>query len=130
MPAPLRINYRKASRRLVVSFQHAEYELAAEYLRVESPSAEVQGHGGAGAQLQSGKKQVAITDIIATGNYGIRLVFSDGHDSGIYSWSYLDELGRDYDARWQTYLQALRAAGQTREPLIARQFDPNAGEDN
>ena len=124
MAAAESIHYRKGSKELVVGFSDASFVLSAEFLRVHSPSAEVQGHGPGQAQLQTGKKNVAITEIVPTGNYGIRLVFDDGHDSGIFSFDYLRDLGERREALWQSYLQALKAAGGSREPLIARQFHP------
>ncbi|MEM1433876.1 MAG: DUF971 domain-containing protein [Pseudomonadota bacterium] len=124
MGAPLELNYSRASRTLTLRFAAERYELSAELLRVLSPSAEVRGHSSEQAKLQTGKKNVAITQIVPTGNYGVRLVFDDGHDTGIYSWDYLEDLGRNRDRLWQDYLAELKAAGATREPLIARQFDP------
>ena len=124
MDAPTRIHYRKQSRELTVAFATSEYAFSAEFLRVHSPSAEVQGHGPGQETLQTGKKHVAITEIQPTGNYGIRLTFDDGHDSGIYSWRYLQELGEQQEALWQRYLAKLKGSGGSREPLIARQFHP------
>jgi len=90
--------------------------LPAEYLRIESPSAEVQGHSAAEKKLVPGKRDVAITAIEPVGNYAIRLTFSDGHDTGIFSWDILARLGQEYDARWSAYLTRLQNAGQTRDP--------------
>jgi DUF971 family protein len=92
----------------------ARASLTAEYLRVESPSAEVQGHSPDQRQLVFGKQQVRITGIEPVGNYAIRLVFDDGHDTGIYSWVYLCRLEAEYPFRWQAYLNALEAAGRSR----------------
>lgn len=91
------------------------FELTAEYLRVYSPSAEVQGHSPDQAVLQHGKKDVKIERIEPQGNYAIKLVFTDGHDSGIFSWDYLYELGSDYENKWADYLRRLEEAGKTRE---------------
>lgn len=91
------------------------FHLPAEYLRVYSPSAEVQGHGPGGRQLQHGKKDVTIGDVEPQGNYALKLYFSDGHDSGIYTWEYLYDLGRNREAKWQAYLDELEAAGKSRQ---------------
>jgi len=114
---PTEIRLKKAEKRLEVDFDDGKtIELSAEYLRVESPSAEVQGHGGPGQkQLVPGKAQVGIKAVEAVGNYAIRLVFDDGHDTGIFSWSYLRTLGQEQPTRWPTYLAALQAAGLSRE---------------
>lgn len=93
-----------------------QFNLSAEFLRVHSPSAEVQGHSQDQAVLQHGKKMVKIADLIPQGNYALRIEFSDGHDSGIYSWQYLFELGSKQDQLWADYLAQLKAAGKTREP--------------
>ena len=92
------------------------FNLSAEYLRVHSPSAEVQGHSREQAILQFGKKLVKIADIIPQGHYAIRIHFSDNHDSGIFSWAYLHELGSNQDRLWSEYLANLEKAGKTREP--------------
>ncbi len=114
---PTEINLHKVSRILELSFEDgASFKLPAEYLRVYSPSAEVQGHGPGQEVLQVGKQDVAITDIQPIGHYAIKLVFDDNHDSGIYSWDYLHELGATYDERWQHYLERLEQAGHKRQP--------------
>jgi DUF971 family protein len=92
------------------------HALPAEYLRVLSPSAEVRGHGRGQEVLQFGKRNVTVTGIAKSGNYAIQISFSDGHDSGIYSWDYLYELGSSYESKWQAYLQTLQDAGQSRDP--------------
>jgi len=92
-------------------------KLAAEFLRVCSTSSEVLGHGPAQEILQTGKKHVRIVAIEPTGNYAVRLVFDDRHDSGIYSWDYLKELGENQEQYWSAYLDRLRSAGASREPL-------------
>lgn len=91
------------------------HELSSEYLRISSPSAEVQGHGAGQEKIQYGKKAVTITAIEPVGNYAIRLVFSDGHSSGIYRWAYLQTLIKEAPQRWSTYLADLEAAGKSRE---------------
>jgi DUF971 family protein len=102
----------KASHVLEVAFDDgASFRLPFEYLRVESPSAEVQGHGPGQRVLVPGKRDVDIVGIEPVGNYAVLLRFSDGHDSGIYSWSVLHELGREQDARWAAYLAELEARG-------------------
>jgi DUF971 family protein len=92
------------------------HPLPAEYLRVLSPSAEVRGHGRGQEVLQFGKRLVSISSIAKSGNYAIQITFSDGHDSGIFTWDYLYDLGANYDSRWATYLETLQQAGQTRDP--------------
>jgi len=107
-PTELRLN--KSKTLLTVSFESGErFELPAEYLRVESPSAEVQGHSPDQKQIVAGKRTVKIAGLEPVGNYAVRILFDDGHDTGLYSWDYLHELGRDRDKRWSTYLQALKA---------------------
>ncbi len=119
MQRPRKINYRKGTRVLVVTFDAASYELPAELLRVYSPSAEVRGHGAGERKLQSGKKYVNITAIDPVGNYAVRLVFDDGHDSGIYSFDYLAELGANQQAFWDEYETELAAANASRLPRIS-----------
>lgn len=103
--APERIKLHRKSCTLELAFGDKVYHLRAEYLRVFSPSAEVKGHGPGEEVLQLNKQDVAITGIEPQGNYAIKLIFSDGHDSGIYSWSYLKELGEKYETNWQDYQQ-------------------------
>ena len=91
------------------------FDLPAEYLRVLSPSAEVQGHGPADRKTVGGKRNVAIERVEPVGNYAVRLVFNDGHATGIYSWAYLHELGREREKRWGAYLEELDAKGLTRD---------------
>lgn len=93
-----------------------QFNLPAEFLRVLSPSAEVQGHSKEQAVLQHGKKMVKIADIIPQGHYAIKIEFSDGHDSGIFTWEYLFELGSRHSQLWSDYLAQLEKAGKTREP--------------
>jgi DUF971 family protein len=114
---PVEIRLKRAEKVLELLFDDGErFRLPAEYLRVESPSAEVQGHGPGQKILIAGRAEVGITAVEPVGNYAVRLVFDDLHDTGIYSWSYLYELGREQGERWQRYLAALAAAGLTREP--------------
>lgn len=113
--APTKIQLHKQSQQLELHFGAEQFSLSAEFLRVHSPSAEVMGHGPNQAVLQFGKKEVCITKIERAGNYAIKLIFDDGHDSGIYTWSYLHELGTTQEKLWQDYLNALIHAGKTRE---------------
>ncbi len=113
---PTEIRLRKNSKLLVVAFDDgSEFSFSFEYLRVHSPSAEVVGHGPGQETLQTGKEDVAITRIDPVGHYAVRLVFDDGHDTGLYSWTYLHELGRNMDANWRRYLDRLAAAGYARK---------------
>jgi DUF971 family protein len=106
MPTPTDIKLRTTSRLLDVTFDDgSHYELSFEYLRVFSPSAEVKGHGGGEGVLQLGKQNVGISRVEPIGNYALRLHFDDGHNTGLYSWSLLHELGRDRDANWARYQQ-------------------------
>ena len=112
---PLELRLKRAEKRLDISFDDGtSFALAAEYLRVESPSAEVQGHGPGQKQLVAGKAAVGIARVEPVGNYAVRLIFDDGHDTGIYSWTYLHELGRERESRWARYLADLEKAGLTR----------------
>jgi DUF971 family protein len=113
--SPTKIQLHKQSQQLELHFGTEQFLLTAEFLRVHSPSAEVMGHGPNQAVLQFGKKDVAITKIERAGNYAIKLFFNDGHDSGIYTWTYLYELGSTQEKLWQEYLNALIHAGKTRE---------------
>lgn len=117
--SPKNIKLHKRSQILEVVFADATYELSAEFLRVYSPSAEVRGHGAGQETLQFGKREVAITGVEPQGNYAIKLVFSDGHNSGLYTWAYLAELGQNQTAYWQTYLDKLHLEGKTREPGLS-----------
>ncbi|MDH4108499.1 MAG: DUF971 domain-containing protein [Gammaproteobacteria bacterium] len=116
-PVPLEIRLRKKSRVLSVAYADGgSFDLGFEYLRVHSPSAEVRGHGPGQETLQKGKESVLIERVEPVGHYAIRLVFDDGHDTGLYTWKYLYELGRDHDRLWQAYLDRLEAAGYARRP--------------
>jgi len=114
---PTEINLHKVSRVLELSFEDgSNFKFPVEYLRVYSPSAEVQGHGPGQEVLQIGKEDVNIDNIEPMGHYAIKLAFDDNHDSGIFSWDYLYELGVTYDERWQQYLERLEAGGHKRKP--------------
>jgi len=116
MNSPTQIKLRRAENLLEVRFEDGgQVSLSAEFLRVHSPSAEVQGHGPGQQVLVARKKSVAITGIEPTGNYAIRLIFSDGHDTGIFTWDYLHRLGQEEKIRWRHYLRMLEDAGLTRE---------------
>jgi DUF971 family protein len=114
-PHPTDIRLRTVSRLLEVRFADGQtFALPFEYLRVFSPSAEVKGHGGGEGILQTGKEQVGITAIEPVGSYAVRLVFDDGHNTGLYSWTLLYELGRNRSANWSRYLERCREAGLDR----------------
>nr|WP_085318142.1 DUF971 domain-containing protein [Derxia lacustris] len=115
---PTEITLHQRSRQLEIAFDDgARFRLDVEYLRVLSPSAEVRGHGPGQEVLQVGKRNVNIVAIEPVGNYGLKPVFDDGHESGIYTWPFLYELGRDHDKLWADYLATLAAAGASRDPL-------------
>ena len=115
MPTPTEIRLDRSAQRLIVSFDDGvRFELPLEYLRVESPSAEVQGHGPGEKRVVPGKRNVGVDRVEPVGNYAVLLVFDDGHDTGIFSWDYLHELGREQPARWQAYLDTLAARGLSR----------------
>lgn len=114
---PTDIIFHRASHMLEVAFENGErYKLPCEYLRVESPSAEVQGHGPGQRILVPGKKHVNINSIEPVGNYAVQLHFDDGHNTGIFSWTLLRELGQSFDTRWAAYQAALVERGLSREP--------------
>lgn len=114
---PVEIRLSADRRRLTISFDDGHiFALDAEYLRVESPSAEVQGHSPAERRYIGGKRDVEIVGVDRVGHYAVRLSFDDLHSTGIYSWDYLYELGRDHDATWSRYLAGLAASGASREP--------------
>ncbi|MEM9056416.1 MAG: DUF971 domain-containing protein [Pseudomonadota bacterium] len=126
-PHPTELRLRKASRVLEVSFDDgAHFSLPFEYLRVHSPSAEVRGHGRGQEVLQTGKERVGITNVVPIGEYAVRLVFDDGHDSGLYTWKVLHELGTDLEANWRHYLARLAAAGYQRREVDAEPRTPGA----
>ena len=112
-PTPVEINLHQKSRKLEISYSDGQrFELSYEFLRVYSPSAEVQGHGPGQGVLQIGKQDVMITHIEPVGRYAIQPTFDDGHDTGIYSWETLYDLGRNRDRYWKEYLEKLEKAGQ------------------
>jgi len=114
-PWPTELRLHKDKRTLTVVFDNGErFDLGAEYLRVKSPSAEVQGHSPDERKTVAGKRDVAILELQTVGNYAVRPLFDDMHSTGIYSWVYLLELGRDRDALWQEYLDELAAKGLAR----------------
>lgn len=116
MPIPSKVHLHRQSKQLEVHFADTAYNLPAEYLRVYSPSAEVRGHGHGQEKLQHGKLHVGINDLQPQGNYAVRIVFDDGHDSGIYTWDYLYELGDRQEQYWRDYVQRLHSAGVSRDP--------------
>ena len=124
--APEEIVYHKIGHTLEIAWPDARFDLPAELLRVYSPSAEVRGHSEQERILQTGKKNVGIKAIEAIGNYAIRITFDDGHDSGIYAWDYLYELGNNQAQHWQDYLSELKQANASRLPTIpVGQWQPN-----
>ncbi|HDP88885.1 MAG TPA: DUF971 domain-containing protein [Thioalkalivibrio sp.] len=117
MTRPTEIHLHQKSRILELAYEDGtRFKLPSEYLRVYSPSAEVRGHGPGQDVLQTGKEDVNITGIEPIGNYAVKFVFSDGHDTGIYDWNYLYDLGLNHDAYWQNYLERLAEAGYQRKP--------------
>ena len=119
-PAPQSITVHEKSRVLEVVFSDgAAFRIPFELMRVYSPSAEVQGHGPGQEVLQTGKRDVTLVDLAPVGNYAVQPTFSVGHDSGIFSWDYLYELGQRGDALWQDYVQRLQAAGVDRDAPMA-----------
>ncbi len=114
-PWPTELRLHKDRRTLSIAFDNGQrFDLSAEYLRVRSPSAEVQGHSPDERKTVAGKKNVAILEVQPVGNYAVRLVFDDLHSTGIYSWDYLAELGRNREANWQDYLDELAGKGLVR----------------
>ena len=113
---PVELRLKTAERVLEVVFDDgARFALDAEYLRVESPSAEVQGHGPGQKTVPAGCRRVAIQALEPVGNYAVRIRFDDGHDTGLYSWRYLYELGQEHERRWADYLAALEQRGLSRD---------------
>ena len=118
-PSELRLH--KDRKTLTVSFDGGEsFDLPAEYLRVKSPSAEVQGHSAEERKTVPGKREVGIIEVLPVGNYAVRLVFDDLHDTGIFGWDYLRDLGRNYARYWQDYLDELAAKNLSRKPPAQR----------
>ena len=115
-PRPTDIRLHQVSRKLEIAFDDgSNFQLPCEFLRVYSPSAEVRGHGAGQEVLQVGKEDVNIVGIEPVGQYALKLTFSDGHDTGLYSWDYLYDLGLRQDELWHSYLDRLAAAGHTRK---------------
>lgn len=112
---PSKILLHKQSQQLELHFDGEQFLLPAEFLRVHSPSAEVKGHGAGQEVLQFGKKDVRIIRLERAGNYALKLTFDDGHDTGIYTWEYFYELGKNQASKWDQYLAALHSAGKSRE---------------
>ena len=121
-PVPTSITIHQTSRVLEIMFSNGEqFRIPLELMRVYSPSAEVTGHGPGQEVLQTGKREVTVNGIEPMGNYAIRPMFSDGHDSGLFTWSYLYKLGREQETLWASYLQRLEEAGATRDtPMIRK----------
>jgi len=120
-PTPTEITLHTASRQLEIAFSDGRvFKLPFEFLRIYSPSAEVRGHGPGQETLQVGKREVTITRLEPVGHYAVQPEFSDGHASGIYSWSYLYEIGSQQQALWADYLAQLEAAGASRDPADPR----------
>lgn len=116
MSSPTKVIVREAKDALLIEYSDGQaYTLPAEFLRVYSPSAEVRGHGTGNETLQFGKRNVTIASLVKAGNYALQIVFSDGHDSGIYSWQYLQELGETQDSKWSAYLKKIHEAGLSRD---------------
>ena len=118
-PIPTEIKLHQVSRKMEIAFNNGtRFELPYEFLRVYSPSAEVRGHGPGQEVLQIGKKNIEITQLEPVGAYAVQPVFSDGHDTGLYSWDYLYSLGTNQDEMWQHYLGRMAEAGANREPVL------------
>ncbi|WP_281646074.1 DUF971 domain-containing protein [Parendozoicomonas sp. Alg238-R29] len=117
---PISVRLHKHSQKLELCYRNTSlFSLSCEYLRVHSPSAEVQGHGEGQEILQTGKINIAITAVEPVGNYGLKLVFDDGHDSGIYTWEYLRALCDNQEVWWKNYLERLEKAGASRDPDVS-----------
>jgi DUF971 family protein len=115
-PRPTEIKLHQASKILEVTFDDGrQFRLPCEYLRVFSPSAEVRGHGPGQEVLQTGKREVNINAVEPVGVYAVKFTFTDGHDTGIFAWDYLHELGTKYESNWKSYLARLEQAGKSRD---------------
>ena len=126
-PIPTEITLHKKSRTLEVGFDDgSRYTMTAEFLRVYSPSAEVRGHGPGQETLQTGKRNVEIPALDPVGTYAVQPTFSDGHNTGIYSWDWLHHLGADHDALWAEYLERLETAGASRD-IDSTTLPPKSG---
>jgi DUF971 family protein len=120
-PWPTELRLGKDRRTLAVAFEDGSaFTLAAEYLRIESPSAEVQGHNPDERKTVAGKREVGIMEVNPVGNYAVRLVFDDMHSTGIYSWDYLHQLGREHETRWARYLEELESKKLSRDPAVRK----------
>ncbi|WP_144392965.1 gamma-butyrobetaine hydroxylase-like domain-containing protein [Pleionea sediminis] len=117
---PRDIKFHQKSQRLEVVFDDKTYEMTAEYLRVFSPSAEVRGHGGGPMKLITEKQHIKIQKITPVGHYAIQLTFDDGHDSGLYTWNTLRDLGDNFEANWEHYLNRLATEGGSRTPQTSK----------
>lgn len=127
-PIPTEIKLHQRSRIMEIAFDDGQrFELSYEFLRVYSPSAEVRGHGPGQEVLQLGKQDVDIVRLEPVGNYAVRPIFSDGHDSGLYSWDYLYQIGENRDDMWQTYLIRLQIEGGSRDPADVPPPSPKGG---
>lgn len=127
---PKEITYHKRSRVLELNFGAAALSIPAELLRVYSPSAEVRGHSTEERKLQTGKKHVSIARIEPVGNYAIRIVFDDGHDTGLYGWELLQDLGENSERYWQDYVNEIKAANASRLPTIpVGHWSPSPGDE-
>jgi len=116
MPVPKRVVVSEKKDTLSLEYQdQVSFTLSAEYLRVSSPSAEVRGHGRGQEVLQFGKRDVKIASLVQSGHYAIQIIFNDGHDSGIYSWDYLFDLGSNHSQNWAEYVERLHQAGHSRD---------------
>jgi DUF971 family protein len=116
-PWPVELRLKRAEKQLAIEFEDGKrFSLPAEYLRVESPSAEVQGHGPGEKTIVAERAHVGILELEPVGNYAVRIKFDDLHDTGIFSWEYLYQLGVEHDKRWRDYLVALQTRGLSREP--------------
>lgn len=121
-PTPSNINLHKKSKTLELIYNDTSFELTAEFLRVHSPSAEVRGHGIGNGTLQTGKKFVGISGVEASGNYALKIIFDDGHDSGLYTWQYLYTLATQQDQYWDKYIKSLEEAGESRDQGLIGKF--------
>ena len=123
---PTKIRFHKGSQQLELHYGAEQWLLSAEFLRVHSPSAEVKGHGSGQEVLQYGKKNVGIVALERAGNYALKLIFDDGHATGIYTWEYLHQLGANQAQLWERYLQQLHQAGKSRDAdaSVVRLIDP------
>lgn len=121
IPTVTELHFHQKTRQLDISFEDGQhFELSCEYLRVYSPSAEVRGHGLGAGKLQTGKRYVSILAIEPVGHYAVKLIFDDGHSSGIYSWGWLYDLGINQKGNWESYLNRLMQAGASRDPTEER----------